>query len=161
MLTVRLSTLPIVRPLLALISVCGLVLMGGLVAPGAFVEQNALADGPKLTGMYGVVETTDLGRDVCVTLHIRLQNNSKDKVYITSLRRALAPAGPNQEETTSVIIEAHGRADFTQQFTVARNEYQHWGKGAPPLLFLRMQVAGGADTALTIQLIRQPQMSAK
>ena len=131
---------------------CGLLL---LLALGIHPPRGVA--GQTVAGTYKVTETKDLGTQVRVTLEIRLMNASEDKLFVTQvrLRNFLLP-GRIADEPAGVILEPHGSAEFTQQFTIAKQEYELWRKGARPHLGLKVQVAGGAETTMTIPLMRRP-----
>ena len=66
--------------------------------------------------------------------------------------REFLPHGKATDKPVGVILEPYANSEFTQQFTVAKQEYDMWSKGAQPHLGLRMQVAGAAETTMTIPL---------
>jgi hypothetical protein len=107
--------------------------------------------------MYKVTETTDLGTQVHVTLQIRLMNAGEDKIFVTQVRlRGFLHPGRSEDQPVGVILEPHGNSEFTQEFTIDKQEYKLWNKSARPRLGLKIQVAGGAETTMTIALMQQP-----
>ncbi|PYT38538.1 MAG: hypothetical protein DMG45_23290 [Acidobacteria bacterium] len=107
--------------------------------------------------MYKITQTTDLGTEVRVTMKIRLMNASDDRMFVTQVRlREFLPHGKATDEPVNVILEPHGSSEFTQEFTIAKQEYELWSRGARPHLGLKVQVAGGAETTITIPLMQRP-----
>jgi hypothetical protein len=93
---------------------------------------------------------------VRVTMQIRLTNAGEDKVFVTEVRlRGFAHLGRSRANPAGVILEPHGSSEFTQEFTIEKQEYELWNKGARPHLGLRVQAAGGAETTVTIALMPQ------
>ena len=115
-----------------------------------------------MVGFYDLVGQTSLGTEVRVSLHIRLVNHSDERLFITKLglRGSLRPE-QIEEESAAVIIEPHGSVDFTQEFILAQNRYEHWRTRVRPLLLLNMQLNGGDERPLSISLLRKPAMSAQ
>ena len=113
--------------------------------------------GQLVSGVYKITQTTDLGTEVRVTMKIRLMNASDDRMFVTQVRlREFLPHGKATDEPVNVILEPHGSSEFTQEFTIAKQEYELWSRGARPHLGLKVQVAGGAETTITIPLIQRP-----
>src|SRR5947207_7525770 len=69
--------------------------------------------------------------------------------YTTLFRslREFLPHGKATDKPVGVILEPHANSEFTQQFTVAKQEYDMWSKGAQPHLGLRMQVRSEEHTS--------------
>jgi len=140
------------RKLIATRAYCGLVL---LLALGICVSRGMA--GQVVSGVYKVTQTTDLGNEVRVAMQIRLTNASTDKIFVTQVRlREFLPHGKPADAPVGVIMEPHRSAEFTQEFTIAKQEYELWSKGARPHLGLRMQVAGATETTMTIALMQLP-----
>jgi len=113
--------------------------------------------GQLVSGVYKITQTTDLGTEVRVTMQIRLMNASDDRMFVTQVRlREFLPHGKATDEPVNVILEPHGSSEFTQEFTIAKQEYELWSRGARPHLGLKVQVAGGAETTITIPLMQRP-----
>ncbi len=113
--------------------------------------------GQFVSGVYKITQTTDLGTEVRVTMQIRLMNASDDRMFVTQVRlREFLPHGKATDEPVNVILEPHGSSEFTQEFTIAKQEYELWSRGARPHLGLKVQVAGGAETTITIPLMQRP-----
>ena len=90
-------------------------------------------------------------------MKIRLMNASDDRMFVTQVRlREFLPHGKATDEPVNVILEPHGSSEFTQEFTIAKQEYELWSRGARPHLGLKVQVAGGAETTITIPLMQRP-----
>ena len=113
--------------------------------------------GQLVSGVYKITQTTDLGTEVRVTMQIRLMNASDNRIFVTQARlREFLPHGKATDEPVNVILEPHGSSEFTQEFTIAKQEYELWSRGARPHLGLKVQVAGGAETTITIPLMQRP-----
>ena len=113
--------------------------------------------GQVVSGVYKVTETTDLGTQMRVTLHIRLMNAGNDRIFVTQARlHGFLHPGKHEDKPAGVILEPHGSAEFTQDFIIAKQEYELWSKGERPRLGLRTQVAGAGETTMTIALMQLP-----
>ncbi len=138
------------RKLIATLVYCGWVL---LLALGIYAPRGVA--GQVVSGVYKVTETTDLGREVRVTLQIRLMNSGEDRIFVTQVRlRSLRPV-QSVDDPASVILEPHGSAEFTQEFAIAKQEYELWSKGARPHLGLKLLI-GERETTMTVTLMRDP-----
>ena len=126
-----------------------------LIALGIHAPQGVASQ--VVAGTYKVTETTDLGREVRVTMQIQLMNAGEDKIFVTQVRlRGFLHPGRSEEKPAGVILEPHGSAEFTKDFTIAKQEYELWSKGVRPHLGMRVQVAGAAETTMTIALMQRP-----
>jgi hypothetical protein len=127
-----------------------LLLVLGICAPGGVAGQA-------VSGMYKVTETADLGTQIRVTMQIRLMNSGEDRIFVTQARlRGFLHPGRGEDKHARVILEPHGSSEFTQEFTIAKQEYELWSRGARPHLGLKVQIAGGAETTMTIPLMQRP-----
>ena len=140
------------RKLIATLVYCGWVL---LLALGIYAPRGVA--GQVVSGVYKVTEATDLGIEVRVTLQIRLMNSGEDRIFVTQARlRGFPHSGRSEDKPARVILGPHGSSEFTQEFTIAKQEYELWSKGARPHLSLRTQVSGGQETTVTLELMRLP-----
>lgn len=138
------------RKLIATLVYCGWVL---LLALGIYAPRGVA--GQVVSGVYKVTEATDLGIEVRVTLQIRLMNSGEDRIFVTQVRlRSLRPV-QSVDDPASVILEPHGSAEFTQEFAIAKQEYELWSKGARPHLGLKLLI-GERETTMTVTLMRDP-----
>lgn len=121
-----------------------------LVLSFAIASQAA---GNEVTGFYRVTEVTDLGKQVRVTLHIRLANNTHQDLSITrvGVHEAAANAQPALR-TSWARLEQHQGTSMDQVFVVSHAEYARWMRGGHPVLRVEIQAAGGAPEVRTIQL---------
>ena len=138
------------RKLIATLVYCGWVL---LLALGIYAPRGVA--GQVVSGVYKVTEATDLGIEVRVTLQIRLMNSGEDRIFVTQVRlRSLRPV-QSVDDPASVILEPHGSAEFTQEFAIAKQEYELWSKGARPHLGLKLLI-GERESTMTVTLMRDP-----
>jgi len=113
--------------------------------------------GQVVSGVYKVTQTTDLGNEVRVTMYIRLMNASDDRIFVTQSRlHGPLHHGRSEGKAEGVILEPHASGEFTRDFIMAKQEYELWGQGARPQLGLRIQIAGGQETTMTLELMRLP-----
>src|SRR5438552_18928297 len=139
------------KELIAKMVYCGLVFL--LVLGGAAPRGAA---GQVVSGVYKVIETTDLGTQMRVTMHIRLMNAGDDRVFVIQARlREFLPHGKVTDDPLGVILEPHSGSEFTQQFTIPKQEFELWGRGARPHLGLKVQI-GKTETTMTVTLMRDP-----
>ncbi|PYK95880.1 MAG: hypothetical protein DME36_00340 [Verrucomicrobia bacterium] len=140
------------RKFIATLVYSGLVL---LLALGICSPRGVA--GQLVSGVYKVIETTDLGTQMRVTMFIRLMNAGGDRIFVNQARlRGLLRSGRGEDKPAGVILEPHGSAEFTQDFIIQKQDYELWSKGARPRIGLRMQVAGGQETTMTLELMRLP-----
>jgi len=113
--------------------------------------------GPVVSGVYKVTDTTDLGPQIRVTMFIRLMNAGDDRIFVTQSRlHGPLHHGKSEDKAEGVILEPHSSGEFTRDFTITKQEYELWAQGVRPHLGLRMQIAGGQETTMTIELVRLP-----
>ncbi|HUJ41262.1 MAG TPA: hypothetical protein VLW54_12010 [Candidatus Acidoferrales bacterium] len=113
------------------------------------------AAGNEVTGFYRVTQVTDLGKQVRVTLHIRLANNTRQDLSITrvGIHPSAAPvAAPRDMQSSWAYLEQRQSAGMDQVFVVSRAEYTRWTHGGHPALRVEFQPAGGATQVRTIPL---------
>lgn len=106
-------------------------------------------------GSYWVIETTDLGAEVRVNLHVRLFNTGEDRPFITGVGLADPLRRIRASESRSLILEPHDTSSFTQEFSMSLREYGLWQNGHRPQLLLKIQAAGGERTLMVV-LVRRP-----
>jgi|SRR5208337_4538651 len=109
-------------------------------------------DGRDFAGRYSVHDVTQQGDNVKFTMHLTVMNNSdadvKQAVIILRQNTGLDMAG----QTAPIkLLRDHGMAKLSQQFTVSKREYQTWGRGAGPTMFIVYQ-AKGSQWSRYIQL---------
>ena len=139
------------RKLIATLVYCGWVL---LLALGIYAPRGVA--GQVVSGVYKVTEATDLGIEVRVTLQIRLMNSGEDRIFVTQARlRGFPHSGRSEDKPARVILGPHGSSEFTQEFTIAKQEYELWSKGARPHLGLKLLI-GERETTMTVTLMRDP-----
>jgi hypothetical protein len=121
-----------------------------------FHFSQAVLAAPQLSGSYRIVETKDLGTKVRVTLELHLSNFGPDRLFITQLG-VRNPVRPVQlvENGPTVIVEPEASAEFTQEFTVDKGEYESWLQGSRPRLSITLQSSSGAQATITISLLRR------
>jgi len=140
------------RKFIASLVCCALVLLFalGICAPRGVA-------GPVVSGVYKVTDTTDLGPQIRVTMFIRLMNAGDDRIFVTQSRlHGPLHRGRSENKPEGVILEPHASAELTQDFTIAKQEYEMWSTGVRPHLSLRTQAGGGQETTMTLELMRLP-----
>src|SRR2546429_1843363 len=91
------------RKFIATLVYSGLVL---LLALGICSPRGVA--GQLLSGVYKMIETTDLRTQMRVTMHIRLMNAGDDRVFVIQARlRAFLPHGKATDDPLAVISEPH------------------------------------------------------
>jgi hypothetical protein len=141
------------RKFIASLVCCALVL---LLALGICAPRGVA--GPVVSGVYRVMETTDLGPQIRVTMFIRLMNAGGDRVFVTQSRlHGPFHHGKSEDKAEGVILEPHGSGEFTRDFIIAKQEYEMWSKGVRPHLSLRTQIAGGQETTMALELMQLPE----
>jgi hypothetical protein len=127
-----------------------------LLSLALLIALSALGTGATtiISGSYRVVDTTDLGTDVRVTLSIRLTNPGDSLLFVSKVGLLdLTPAAHGTGEVpVSVNIEPNSSSSFNQDFTIPKAAYELMEKGVRPRLILQVQPAGAAETKLTISL---------
>src|SRR5258708_35956440 len=98
------------RKLIATLVYCGWVL---LLALGIYAPRGVA--GQVVSGVYKVTETTHLGREVRVTLQIRLMNSGEDRIFVTQPRlRGFPHSGRSESKPGGVILGPPGRSALAQ-----------------------------------------------
>jgi len=133
-----------------------------VVAACLWACTSAGAAGNEVVGAYWFAGVTDQGTQVCVTLHLRLVNNDSRELTISGYAlRGLLPRGRQAPVTAAAHLLPREAAEFTQQFTVPRAEYERWRKGARPLLQVTLQSEEGREVTRTVELVPRPAMGGK
>jgi len=118
-----------------------------LTAMGAFAK-----DGRDFAGRYSIHDVTQQGDKVQFTMHLKVMNNSdadvKNAVVALRQNRGTEPAGQTKPIK---LLKDRGSATLSQQFTVSKQEYEIWGRGAGPTMFVVYQ-AKGSQWSRYIQL---------
>jgi len=129
----------------------------GLPTLLAFSLLSAAAHTPEahdVSGTYSVKSVTSAGEKVILTLALRLHNsgevdfsNSK-AVLLSSL-----PGGKAHAALEASTLRPHSDASVTQTFTISREEYEMWRKGAKPALSISAKSADASSVTRTIRLM--------
>jgi len=140
---------------------CNLLLVVGLFL---FVTQFAHAgDVSRFSGSYRVVHESDLGSDTHVQLQIQLMNHGQRDVQIRRLTLWDSPhpdkdSDKNAAQPCSIVIHRGASASTTQEFTIRRQEYRLWARGAHPRLLLEVQLP---DSRTVTEVVRLNPASSK
>jgi hypothetical protein len=114
-------------------------------------------DGPRVIGMYGVKEITDLGPEARVTLRIRLINRSDSDLSDARMKvRSLLPLAKSAATISPVFLRPRSDVDFTQEVIIPRAELALWEKGARLLLTIQFRNAEGREASQTVALRWMP-----
>jgi len=112
-------------------------------------------DGRDFAGRYSIHDVTEQGGKVQFTMHLTVMNNSdadvKDAVITLRQNLGREPAGQTKPIK---LLKDHGSATLSQQFAVSKTEFQLWGRGAGPTMFINYQ-AKGSQWSRYIQLARE------
>jgi hypothetical protein len=126
---------------------CLLFLAFGIYAPRVTAGQTVV-------GLYKVTGTTDLGTQVRVTMQITLINSGQTEVVISEARlRSLR--GSSSYEPATLVLQPNSKSQITQDFIIAKTEFQLWSRGERPHLGLKVQI-NGEQTTITLPMIPQP-----
>jgi hypothetical protein len=108
-----------------------------------------------VTGSYKIKNVTQLGREVRVTLQVRLINggdrdlsNSRASLY------GLAWNPQPRAVSSPLVFHAHSMAEVSYELTIPRQVFERWRRGARLLLFLEIPRTGGRTSTVLIHLIR-------
>jgi hypothetical protein len=113
--------------------------------------------GQIVSGSYSVRETIELGTQVRVTLQIHLSNAGEQRLLITQISLQNPLRLPQvSEERSAIILAPHVGTEVTRQFTIAKDEFEFMRQSTRPRLSLRIEGADGAETTVTIVLMRRP-----
>lgn len=129
----------------------------GLPTLLTFALLSAAAHAPEahdVSGTYSVKSVTSTGEKVILTLGVRLHNSgpvdfSDSKAVLLST----LPGGKAHGALEASTLRPHSDASVTQTFTISRDEYEMWRKGAKPALSLSTKSADGSSVTRTIRLM--------
>lgn len=117
------------------------------------VTMAVRAAGNEVVGFYRVEQTTDLGSQVRVTLHIRLVNNTAQELAITKVAlHDMQQRGGQAEVAAWARLEPRGATSVDNEFVISRAEYASWNRGVHPSLQVAFQPAGGREVVRTVAL---------
>jgi len=109
--------------------------------------------GIEVRGFYRVGQVTDLGKEVRVTLHIRLVNNSPQELSILRVGiRGAAGSAQGAETSAWARLEQREGTTMDKEFVVSKAEYARWRRGGQPVLQVAIQPEGGGELRRTIAL---------
>ncbi|HTW59591.1 MAG TPA: hypothetical protein VMD99_15800 [Terriglobales bacterium] len=110
---------------------------------------------PRVSGSYQVVQKIEVGRDTRVELKLHLMNHESRDLHIERLAlRGVSHSAKGGSQVCSIVVGAQTFADTTQQFTVRREEYELWKRGARPRLVLELQRQNGRGASEVVRLDR-------
>jgi len=124
--------------------------------------QGQSQESPRVAGMFGVKDVTDLGTEVRFTVQVHLFNSgdadvSNGKATLrTLLPLPLLSTTKTAQEIPPVSLRAHGEAEFEQEFTVPRAQFETLEKERRLVLTLQFQNGDGSPASHTIALRRMP-----
>ena len=114
----------------------------------------AQTGGTEVRGFYSVGPVTDLGKEVRVTLHIRLVNNSAQELSILRVGiHDAARSGPAAETSAWARLAKSEGTTMDKQFVVSKAEYARWRHGGQPVLQVAFQPDGGSQLRRAVRLM--------
>lgn len=145
-----------------MITVRSLAVVGACMLLSAVLPARTAqpASGNEVSGVYAVQQSSDIGSDEQLTLHVELTSSEDAALQSTSVALRSLLSGTTQEVTASFSIPPHGNADFTATVTITQSEYKLWQGGARPLLVLTLQSSDGPQITRTVALLPNVQAEA-
>jgi|SRR5579862_1824748 len=139
-----------------LLQLCGrLLILAGLSVSCAATAQ--VANAPRLSGSYQIVQREQSGGEVRVQLQLHLVNRGTRELHLK--RITLWDFGhptKGASQTTSLILRAGSSADATQEFIIPHAEYELWKRGTRPRLVLHTDLSNGRSGSEVVRLDRKP-----
>ncbi|HTZ45973.1 MAG TPA: hypothetical protein VMH20_00170 [Verrucomicrobiae bacterium] len=106
----------------------------------------ASAANPAITGSYQVIQTTDLGSQIKVTLRLELASHGQTPVNVVGLLICdFAHAAVGGRQTAAITLRPGISTELTQQVIIPRAEYEQWQRGVRPRVLLKLQGSAGVS----------------
>ena len=120
-------------------------------------NDNPSHSGPQITGGYQVLDKGDQAGQTRIRLQLRLANHGPREVHIQRLTLwDLRHPEKGGTQACSISIPAGRSSQSTQQFMIARHDYELWQRGTEPRLVLELQSPNGRKTTQAVRLSRIP-----
>jgi len=131
---------------------CLFAVSGLLVFTVGFAQASAVS---QLSGSYRVIRRTDLGSQTRVLLQLHLSNHGQSDLQIQRLTIWDSPhPAKGGSRPCSLLLHSGGSADATEELTIPRSEYLHWGHGANLRLLLTVESPGGRKATEGVRVNR-------
>ncbi len=118
------------------------------------VSPHASA-GPMVVGTYKIMENTDLGTQVRITVQLNLVNGGSTSLTVTRVGlRSISAPGQTVSASTNVVVHSHSTAQVSLQFLLAKQDFQRWYTGPHQQFLVTLKPSGGKSTLINIPLLR-------
>ena len=129
-----------------------LLLVSGILL-SAFPASAQSGDHARVSGSYEIVQRVHAGEQAHIRVKLHLINHQPQSLHIQRLAfRDLASAAKGGSRACSIVIGPQASFDTTQDFTIRREEYEMWRRGARPRLILELQGTNGRDATEVVRL---------
>jgi hypothetical protein len=132
-----------------------LLFSGIFLAATAFPASARSAEQSRVSGTYEVVQRVETGAKAHIRVKLHLINHEPQTLHIQRLAfHDFASAAKGGSQSCSIVIAAQASLDTTQNFTIRREEYEMWKRGARPRLILELRNANGPSATEVVHLDR-------
>jgi hypothetical protein len=136
-------------------SISLLLFLGIFPAATAFPAFAQSAETSRVTGSYEVIQRVEAGAQAHIHVKLHLINHEPRALHIQRLAfRDFASAAKGGSQSCSILIAAQASIDTTQEFTIRREEYEMWKRGARPRLILELENTNGRGQTEVVRLNR-------
>lgn len=138
-----------------MLRLCGrLLILAGLSVLSVAIAQAGNA--PRLSGSYQIVQRQQSGGEVRVRVQLHLVNHGTRELHLKRITLwDFAHPTRGASQTTSLVLRGGTSVDATQQFTIPREEYELWKRGARPRLVLETDLSNGRSGNEVLRLERK------
>jgi hypothetical protein len=115
-----------------------------LILSGCCVSIASAAN-PAITGTYQVVQKTDLGSQVRVSVRFELTSHSRAPVSVVGIVISdFAHPAVGERQAPAITLSPGASTELTQQLVIPRSEFEQWQRGVRPRVLLRLQDSTGS-----------------
>ncbi len=124
-------------------------------ANDAQAKDTHANDPGQLSGTYRVVHQSEVGEQARIQIQIHLVNHGSRSLHIQRMTFwDFSHPAKGGTQACSLTLDSSASADATQEFTIARAEYELWKRGTRPRLVLQMEAPHGPPATAVVHLDR-------
>lgn len=126
-----------------------------LIAIVSLAAFAAAGETSRLSGSYEVIGHSEAAGQTRIQLRLHFVNPGPADLQIRRLSLwDSSHASKGATQSCLLVVRAAGSTDTKQEFTIPREDYQLWRRGARPRLVLKVARPGGRVSNEVIQLDR-------
>jgi len=129
-----------------------------LVIAGLWIFSLPVAranDTARLSGTYQVIHKSEVSGQARIQIQVHIVNPRSRSLHIQRMTLwDFSHPAKGGSQPCSLVVNSTSSADTTQEFTIPREEYDLWRRGARPRLVLEIATPTGHPTTEVVHLDR-------